>query len=244
MDNKNKIGQSAEIEQSSGFDDIVEEAKKESWADHLKKALFLRGKASGEKFESNFYHLSESEDYKKMSKKERKAWESAYKSWDEYDVNIPMEVGRMVEDVVKDPNYCLGIHRSYAIDGENYENDEILHSILENGLINMGNASSGNIYRDPSLEKTLMICNNMLDAVIGLKSSYKGSTGAILVKIPTEYVDNTGYIKPGMEEKVYNHNEVGNSMIKPEFIMGFAQNLGKGSTLEYKTREEILKNQQ
>ena len=243
MENKNEF-RNIEAEQTSGFDKVAQEAKKESWADHLKKALFLRGIASGEKAEKTYYKLTETDRYKNMSKKEQKAWKSAYESWDNYDVKIPMEIGKMVEYAVNDPDYCFGIHRSYAIDGEKYENDEILHSILTDGLINMGNASSGNIYKDPSLEKTVMVCNDMLNATIGLKTSYKGSTGAVLVKVPTKYVDkNTGDIKPGMENEVYNHNELGNSMIKPEFIMGFVQNLGEGSTLEYKTRNEILNNE-
>ena len=44
-----------------------------------------------------------------------------------------------------------------------------------------------------------------------------------------------------MIDEVYNHNENGYSILKPEFILGFAKNLGKGSVVEYKSREELLK---
>ena len=80
----------------------------------------------------------------------------------------------------------------------------------------------------------------MFHAVMQIKGSYKGSTGAILVAIPSEYVDSTGEIKDGMIDRVYDHNDSGYSILKPEFILGFAKNLGVGSVVEYKSREELL----
>lgn len=58
--------------------------------------------------------------------------------------------------------------------------------------------------------------------------------------IPSEYLDEDGDVLPGMEEKVYNTDKNGVSVIKPEYLMGFMQSLGEGTTMKFKTRDEIL----
>lgn len=192
---------------------------------------------------SESYLLSEQVGIpKNANKKARKWYEEVYKSWDESGIDLPYDVGKMVESYVNNPDYVFGVHHSYAINGANYKKDTILHSILEEGLINAGDASSGRIYKDPSVSKTVSMCPDMLIATIQLKGSYKGSTGGVLIAIPSRLVDEHGDIKPGMEKEVYNYNELGNSVLKPEFILGFAQNLGRGSKIEFTPRQELLEN--
>lgn len=194
------------------------------------------GEASGK------YLLSEQFELYGKDKKSRKFWQGVYDSWDnDCGIDLPMEVGKFVEGYVNDPNYVFGVHHSYAINGEEYEDDIVLGSIMEDGLMNLGDASSGAFYKDPSVSKTVSFCPDMLHAVMQLKGSYKGSTGAVLVAIPSEYVDEYGDIKDGMANKVYNHNQSGYSYLKPEYILGFAQNLGRGSTIKFIPREDLLR---
>lgn len=232
----------------------------ETWEEHVRlaeklKRKFTHNKAknTGEKQKSSAYLLSEhvnpyntqfgrpqskSHEDRKFAKE---WWKGVCESWDEDGIELPRELGEGIEQIVNDENYFFGIHRSYGIDGSNFENDDVLHSILTNGLQNLGDASSNIVYNDPPVSKTVSPCTNMLITVINLKSSYKGSTGAVLVAIPSDFVDKkTGDVKEGMENEVYNHNRIGNSSIKPEYIMGFIQNLGKGSVLKYESRDEIL----
>ena len=195
---------------------------------------------------SEYYLLSENMPLNSgRSFKEKKYWDDLYKGWDECGVDIPIELGKMIEEEVKNPNSWFGIHNSYGVNGANYEQDAILHEILTKGLENAGDSSSGIVYNDPPVDKTVWPCTNMFNTVARLKSSYKGSTGAVLISIPKEYLDDDNKVKEGMETIVYDHNELGNSRIKPEFIVGFVQNLGvredgKNTVLEYKSREELL----
>ena len=245
-------------ESTPDFESLREEG--ETWEEHVRLAEKLKrkfarekSKKSGEETKSSSYLLSEQVDpfdtpFGKPRSKNKKDikfakdwWNGVCDSWDNCGVELPRELGEGIEKIVEDKNYFFGTHRSYAIDGSNFENDEVLHKILTDGLQNLGDASSGAIYEDPPVSKTVSPCTGMLNTVINLKSSYKGSTGAVLVAIPSEFVDKeTGEVKEGMENEVYNHNSLGNSFLKPEFIMGFVQNLGKGSTLRYESREEIL----
>lgn len=169
-------------------------------------------------------------------------WQDVCKSWDEDSgLNLPIELGKGLESIVNNPNYFLGIHRSDAINGQNFETDETLHSILEEGLMNLGDASSGAFYKDPPVSKTVSICPDMLHTIITLKSAYKHSTGSVILAIPSAYIKQDGEIKKGMTENVYNHNKAGYSYIKPEFILGFIQNDPKTKTMRYESRDNILK---
>jgi hypothetical protein len=240
MEDKNKLN--FEAGRESGFEELAKEGKKVSWMEHLKKARdLLRQKSTGEKVESKYYRLTGNAKVYGKTRKDRKFWENIYKNWDEIGVEIPMELGKMVEEYVNNPDYQFGVHHSYMVKGANYEQDSALNSILKEGLTNWGDASSGAFYKDPPVSKTVSFCPNMFHAVMQIKGSYKGSTGAVLVAIPSKYVDFNGKIKEGMVNEVYNHNENGYSTLKPEFILGFAKNLGKGSVVEYKSREELLK---
>lgn len=198
-----------------------------SWKDHLKQ-LFSKEK---EKSEPEYYNLADNIN---------KSLRDIAKGWDKREPKIPYEIGKMVEGVVNDSGYHFAIHRSDAIDGRDFENDGTLKSILENGLRNFGDASSGAFRANPEVAKTTTICENMLNAIIMMKSNYKGSTGALFLKFPDEYVDGDGCIRPGMEDKVYDRDpKYGCAVIKKEFIMGFMSST-PGQECTYKTREQIL----
>lgn len=204
--------------------------------------IFKGAFSKKEKMHSANYLLSENVEEFGHNRRDRKWWADVCELWDECGVDIPYDLGKMVEGIVKDPNYVFGVHHSNAVDGENYQNDVILRSIMENGLINMGDVSSGRVYKNPPVSKTVSMCPNMLWAVMQMKGQYKNSTGAVLVVLPSQYVDETGEIAPGMEDRVYYTNEVGNSVLRPEYILGFVQNLGKGSTCKFESRQDLMKN--
>lgn len=211
--------------QSSSWDDMP----KESWTEHLAKVV--KSKFSKEKHSDGAYHAADNlEGYKR----------ELAKKWDKQPPYIPEEVGKVVEQYVNDPDCWFGIHRSSAVDGANFENDEVLESIMQDGLLNLGNASSGAIQDNSSLSNTVAVCNDMLNAEIYLKSPYKGSTGSILVAVPREYVNEDGKPKPGMNEEVYIKDRYGRSVLKPEFIKGFVSNVPGEEICQYRSRDELM----
>ena len=112
---------------------------------------------------------------------------------------------------------------------------------MENGLSVFGDASRGAVRKDADPSKTVSFCNNMLNAVILTKSSRQGSNGAVLVAIPSEFVNKEGEIIPGKESEVYNYGEGGFPSIKPKYILGFAPGGGHhGAHIEFVPRQEIL----
>ncbi len=208
-----------------------------TWVEHVKRAKeLIQQKITGEKTPSENYLLSEH-----LDPTEKKAWKNLIKDWDkDINVNVSSELGNLMEKYIKDPNYQFGIHRSSDIDGAKYQTDATLHSIMKNGLVVLGDSMSGSIRNNADPSKTVSFCNNIMDAIIFTKSSRNGSTGAILVAIPSEFVNKDGELLPGKAEEVYNYDEIGNAHIKPEYMLGFAPNLGKGSTVNFVSREKIL----
>ena len=160
--------------------------------------------------------------------------------WDTCGVEMPYQLGKKLEKLTKDPKIWFGVHRSSRIDGRSFENDLVLQKIMREGLRNAGDDSSGLNYRNPPVTKTVSACENMIHTVINVKSSYKGSTGSVLVAIPMKYMDpNDGTVKEKYIDTVYD-NSGPSSVIRPEFLVGFIQNLGEGHTLKFKSRQEII----
>ena len=126
-----------------------------------------------------------------------------------------------------------------SVDTEGMSEEDMM-LLPENGLLNFGDASSGAIQDSPSLSKTVAVCNDMLNADIYLKSSYKGSTGSILIAVSKEYVDDDGNPKPGMSEKIYIKDKHGRSMLRPEFIKGFVSNVPGENICQYRSRNELM----
>jgi len=204
---------------------------------------------NGEKARSKNYLLMEH-----MPADHKKALGDTYKAWDKSGIDMPAEIGEMLEGYVNNPDIWFGVHRSSAINGQAFENDKDLQAIMRDGLQNAGDASSGFLRTNPPVSKTVSKCDNMLNATILTKSSYKGSTGSVLVAIPKKYLDEDGTVKPEFVDTVYDspkeqadgstrHDNGATdpvSYIRPEFLVGFVQNLGKGNSLQFKSRDEIL----
>ncbi len=189
-----------------------------------------------EKQSSEYYLLRDH-----ATARQREALKDVYDDWDDDEIpKMPRELGEMLESYVDNPDIWFGVHRSSMINGRKFENDPILQQSMREGLVNLGDASSSIVYQDPPVSKAVTYCKDMLQTVILVKSNYKNSTGAILAAVPQKYLDKDGRPKPGCEDIIYNHNSVGSSFLKPEFLVGFVQNLGMGTTLKFKTRDEIL----
>ena len=201
-----------------------------------KKLFSFFGKQEKENIPGDYYLLSEH-----LDKVHKKAWKDLIAHWDADDKpKLSAELGELMEHYIDSPNYRFGVHRSSNINGERPETDAVLNNIMQEGLVVLGDASSGSIRNNADPEKTVSFCKNILDAVIFTKSSRQGSTGAVLVAIPSEFVNEEGEIVPGKAENVYDYDKIGNAHIKPEYILGFAPNLGKGSTVGFISRQELL----
>lgn len=197
----------------------------------------LPGRAEKEK--GDRWLLSE---YYSSEIKKSKFWKNLCKQHDNCGVDMPREMGEVLEKYAEDPNMWFGIHRTSAISDEQFENDAILQDIMNGGLENAGDANSCVITKNPPISKTVTECPNVMDAVILSKHPRNGSTGAVYVAIPQEYLDKNDGVKEEYIDKVYdNSNKTRSSRIRPEFLVGFAKYSGPGHALQYKSREEILK---
>lgn len=146
-----------------------------------------------------------------------------YKEWDDYG-SISLEMGNYIESLVNNSGISFGIHRigsNNTINNTEIINNELLCDIFTNGLKNYGDLSSGVVSNgiiDPA--KTISFFNSMLDAIIQIKTSYKGSTGGILVAFPNTLVEKDGTLVDRKEKDVYN--VISNTLyIKPEYLLGY-----------------------
>ena len=227
-------------EEPSRFESLSSE--REPWSQHLAKAKeLLKQKFSGEKADDGVYRLADNTRYN--NKRTMRALGDIIKSWDEDDsVIIPKEIGKELEKYVDSDKYWVGIHHCDEINGANFENDGILKDMMINGIKNFGAAQQGLFDKNPPLIKTLEECSGMLNAVISIKRGRRYSTGAVVVAVPSEYIDEDGDLKPGTEDKVYNRDEYGNAVIKPEFNVGFITAHVPGEKIcQYRSRSELLK---
>lgn len=157
---------------------------------------------------------------------------------------IPRRLANMLIKIIHHPNYTLAIHKSYRIHGENYENDPILYEIMRDGLWNDGDlmSISGSPRSNPALGRAVRFIYSPIEMKSHLTDRYKGSTGGVILVFPNKFINpyDVDADKEGMENEIYNHDESGRSIIKPEFIIGFVSNLGAGSVCKFVSREEIL----
>ena len=144
------------------------------------------------------------------------------KEWDDYG-SIPLELGNSIEKVLNDERLYLGIHRTDSdakIDKDSYLESELVDNIVKNGLKNNGDLSSGVVSVEaPDPNKTISPINNILDAVIYLKSQYKHSNIGVLLTLPKKFVNDELDIINNNESNIYNHTKDG-FYIKPKFITG------------------------
>lgn len=135
------------------------------------------------------------------------------KEYDEYGY-MSEELGREIDNLFKDEDYIIGIHRT----GYNYMDDKMIKSIFDKGLINNGHIMQGGISDNLDIERTVTLFNDFTILNGQLKSAhgYKGSQGCIIVKIPKSYLGK----KDGKIEPIYYVDEGVNKLL-PEFIYGY-----------------------
>lgn len=165
------------------------------------------------------------------------------KGWDEYG-DMPQEVGLLLEKLIQDENYIIGIHRTGGygmIDLSDIYKSDILHSIFSKGLYMTGDLSSGVDHKGKMINpnKNISPLNNILEAVMYCKSSYKGSTGGVITKIPKEYVTPSYSLKAEHGQDIYE--QVDNMWtLKPEYLVGFVSQ--EKGVCKFYSKEEILTN--
>lgn len=161
--------------------------------------------------------------------------------WDDYG-NMPIEVGTKLNELIDNPDINVGIHRTGGYGMINFDavySSKQLYNIFQNGLYITGDLSSGVDHKGEAVppNKNISPINNILEAIILGKSSYKSSTGGIITAIPSEYVTNTYTIKKGHESDIYT--KVDNQWaLKPEYLVGFLAQ--RDGICKFYTKEEIL----
>ncbi len=146
-----------------------------------------------------------------------------YHTIDTIEPIIPLEVGKKMEQIINNPNYDIGIHRTgdyQNINEGNIYKATSINDILNNGLKNYGDLSSGantNKNKIPPY-KTIKKIVSIEDIMLSIKSTYKGNIGIILA-FPKGMLNEEFEIIPGNETKIYNLNE-DYPIIKPEYIIG------------------------
>lgn len=146
-----------------------------------------------------------------------------FQQWDDYG-SIPLELGNYIEQLLDDSMVVLGIHRTGgmgSIDKADITGSQVLNSIFNEGLKNMGHLSSGHISSSvPDPNKTVSMLASMVHAVMSVKGQYKDSIGGVLVALPSSCVNKDGEIINNSYDTIYT--TVDNTpAIKPEYLLGF-----------------------
>lgn len=160
-----------------------------------------------------------------------------FEEWDKVGGVVPQELGEYVESLLYS-DVRLGIHRSPLLSFPDYS--ETLQDVFKIGLYNNGDVSSGMYNARPEPDKTISFFDNMLNFMIMLKSSYKGSTGSLLVGIPKELFNDDGTMK---KARFYDIYDIVNNIptIKKEYILGYL--CATNGKFALHTKEEVLKNE-
>ncbi len=163
--------------------------------------------------------------------------------WDEIGY-MPRKLGEWLENLINSEDIEVGIHRTGGyemIDPDNIYTSRTLYDIFSNGLYITGHISSGVDHNGKivSLDKNISPLNNILDGVVLSKSSYKNSTGGVIIAIPKAYVTPTYELKAGHESDVYT--TVDNQLtLKPKYLVGFIAQ--KDGVCKFYTKDDILNN--
>ena len=187
-------------------------------------------------------------DYINRSIEEKKSFYADYAyqlltSWDSYG-NMSIELGEWLEALISKEDVQVGIHRTGGygmIDPNDVFASSELYDIFNKGLYITGDIGSGVNHKGQIIppNKNISPLNNILEAVMFAKSSYKYSTGGVITAIPSEYVTASYSLKKGAEEEIYT--KVDNQWtLKPEYLVGFiAQDQG---VCTFYSKEDILTN--
>ena len=166
-----------------------------------------------------------------------------FKEWDNYG-SIPLELGKKIEILLNDQSICLGIHHISGmvnIDNSNPVQDKVLNSIFSKGLINNGGDVSLGVVEKNNIDpcKTISPITNILNAIILIKSTYKGSNGGVLVALPSNLVDKNLYLKENSNNKIYdNYDDI--NYIKPNFLIGYISQINGNCTFYSKNEFDNL----
>lgn len=197
--------------------------------------------------DGNYYFLTDPNYVKELlSFNKLKTIQYFYGLYSELDksLDMPMELGDLLKGYFdNDCDKRLGIHRTGAgifdLNNDNCLDNEILNNIFSFGIINQGDAPRGVVSESivpPS--KTVSIVNDMLHAVMRIKTTYKGNVG-ILLEFPKEIIDKEGHIISGYENDIYDFSKHINPVIRPEFLVGFVIN--DNGKCYYHPKSEIIK---
>ena len=157
---------------------------------------------------------------------------------DKLSPRIPLELGKKLIELTKDKSTYLGVHRSDSIK-ENPLEDPILEEIIQKGLINNGAAMQGVVNESPPYpSQTLSPGNDIMMLCGALKSSYRGSMGAVLVALPRDIVNCELDFQRGVDSHSIYHKDGYIYSFKPEYTVGFISS--KDDTCKYYSKEELL----
>lgn len=151
---------------------------------------------------------------------------------------IPLELGEFVYNLTQREDIVLGMHRSDSIKGDDPLEDPVLQAIMKEGLMNNGTAMQGLVTERVEPSQTISKTNDMITAFIVLKHSFRGSTGAVLVGLPSHLVNSQLEVVNQEDDKMYDVDIYGIKHIKPEFNIGYIST-HKGA-VKYYSRPEIL----
>lgn len=130
---------------------------------------------------------------------------------------ISLSTGDYLNNLLKDCNGVLGIHRTYVgkidyIDG--IPTNINLSDILNNGFINNGHLSSGVISKNPSMSLAVSPFYD-INGLLNLVSSYKNNNVIILFQFPNDIMSKDLYFKVDPKSFYQSDNSVSS-----EYILG------------------------
>lgn len=175
------------------------------------------------KTDKQFYLLSSSIfkkvlNNKQLDDKDLDFYYDLCKEWDQGG-NIPLELGNYIENSINNKKIVFGIYKFYTdvyIDHNDTIHSDIVNEIFYKGLDNYSNNKNMSI---PEPSKVISPVNNIIEAVRYIKSNTDKYNVAILVGLPSKYVDKSLCIKEDYEEEIYNITGSHN-FIKPKYLLG------------------------
>lgn len=138
------------------------------------------------------------------------------KKYDDYGF-ISKELGEELRFLFKEKGHKIGIHRT----GYTNFDEEDINDLFTKGLKNYGDIMQGAQRNYINTTKTVDFESNFTIFIGMLKTAcnYKGcTTGAVIVKIPEDYVE-IGIVKKPTKPIYYNDNGV--MRLLPEYIYGY-----------------------
>ena len=155
----------------------------------------------------------------------------------DHDCKFKRATGLSLNADLRDKSSIHAIHRSFLgrmeeKDGIPYNN--LLVSIMTDGLINNGHGMQGAFDKEPGLSLTTSPLTSFGE-LINLVSSYKGNNVVVLLKFPKEMVNEELSFIGDNDIYIRKNNLI---YINPEYIMG-AIVKNRGSLDEFYTRDEI-----